>query len=374
MDQYFDQMKKIIEKRKISSRIKFALKDVIDLRSSDWVPRRDDGNPKTIDQIHREVQEKEKENEMARQQEKLQKKLEPRGGRGGRDNPSARQGASQNADGWNTVANKTSRQIASAPVDASKLRFKKTEMSEISLGPGGRPGAWSKGASGGGSSRSGSGSNTPTNELDQRGNRYDALTDSSIAPNSSDHKGRSGSRQGGMQQSRKGMGGGYDRAQQGSRNRIENEPLRTVRDMAGRGSRNQSPAPSREYEDSGPRYSSRGHTPVPADPVSEDKMRKVTKSTIEEYLSCNDEREVVLCIKELHSPGLHHVFVEECVSIVLEKKPDDRRSVGSLLHKMLKEGVLDIPQVCKGFATMVEFAPDFAVDIPHIYKYLGEIV
>merc|ERR1719450_855367 len=201
MDQYFDQMKKIIEKRKISSRIKFALKDVIDLRSSDWVPRRDDGNPKTIDQIHREVQEKEKENEMARQQEKLQKKLEPRGGRGVRDNPSARQGASQNADGWNTVANKTSRQIASAPVDASKLRFKKAEMSEISLGPGGRPGAWSKGASGGGSSRSGSGSNTPTNELDQRGNRYDALTDSSIAPNSSDHKGRSGSRQGGSSRS-----------------------------------------------------------------------------------------------------------------------------------------------------------------------------
>ena len=53
MDQYFEQIKKIIEKKKISSRIKFALKDVIDLRNSNWIPRRDEGNPKTIDQINK---------------------------------------------------------------------------------------------------------------------------------------------------------------------------------------------------------------------------------------------------------------------------------------------------------------------------------
>ena len=75
-------MGKLIEKRKISSRIKFALKDVIELRASGWVPRRDEGNPKTIDQIHREAQLKEKESDMARQQDKMQRKLEPKGVRG----------------------------------------------------------------------------------------------------------------------------------------------------------------------------------------------------------------------------------------------------------------------------------------------------
>jgi hypothetical protein len=51
------------------------------------------------------------------------------------------------------------------------------------LGPGGRPGAWSKGASGGTSSRSGSGSNTPTNEIEQqKGNRFDILAGSSDTP------------------------------------------------------------------------------------------------------------------------------------------------------------------------------------------------
>ena len=71
MDQYFQQIENIIEKKKISFRVKFALKDVIELRNSHWVPRRDEGNPKTVDQIHREAQRKAKEEEMARQQEKL---------------------------------------------------------------------------------------------------------------------------------------------------------------------------------------------------------------------------------------------------------------------------------------------------------------
>ena len=78
MDQYFQQIEKIIEKKKISSRIKFALKDVIDLRFSNWVPRRDEGNPKTIDQINREAAQKAKEEEMYRQQEKIK----PRESRG----------------------------------------------------------------------------------------------------------------------------------------------------------------------------------------------------------------------------------------------------------------------------------------------------
>ena len=82
MDQYFTQIKKIIEKKKISSRIKFALQDTIELRRSGWVPRCDEGNPKTIDQINKESEQKLKEQGLLLQQENLQKMKEPRGGRG----------------------------------------------------------------------------------------------------------------------------------------------------------------------------------------------------------------------------------------------------------------------------------------------------
>lgn len=54
----FNKMKDIVDKKhgKISSRIRFMLQDVIDLKKNNWVPRRQDVNPKTIDQIQREAE------------------------------------------------------------------------------------------------------------------------------------------------------------------------------------------------------------------------------------------------------------------------------------------------------------------------------
>lgn len=40
----------------IESVCRFMLQDVIDLRKSKWVPRRQDSNPKTIDQIKKEAE------------------------------------------------------------------------------------------------------------------------------------------------------------------------------------------------------------------------------------------------------------------------------------------------------------------------------
>lgn len=53
------------KKYKVSSRIRFMLQDVIDLRKNDWVPRREMDNPKTIDQINREIEKKEFDNKMS---------------------------------------------------------------------------------------------------------------------------------------------------------------------------------------------------------------------------------------------------------------------------------------------------------------------
>ncbi|XP_055958562.1 eukaryotic translation initiation factor 4 gamma 1-like isoform X2 [Patella vulgata] len=54
IDQYFQEIQEIVTEKKTSSRVRFMLQDVIDLRSCNWVPRREDNNPKTIDQIHKE--------------------------------------------------------------------------------------------------------------------------------------------------------------------------------------------------------------------------------------------------------------------------------------------------------------------------------
>ena len=62
--------------------------------------------------------------------------------------------------------------------------------------------------------------------------------------------------------------------------------------MTGRTSRNQSPARSSPSDDASSAPSSGAQTPVDQslspNPVSDEKMRKTTKSTLEEYFSNND--------------------------------------------------------------------------------------
>uniref|UniRef100_A0A8C5EKQ3 MIF4G domain-containing protein n=1 Tax=Gouania willdenowi TaxID=441366 RepID=A0A8C5EKQ3_GOUWI len=55
VDQCFQQMEKMVKERKISSRIRFMMQDVLDLRTNNWVPRRVNQGPKTIDQIREQT-------------------------------------------------------------------------------------------------------------------------------------------------------------------------------------------------------------------------------------------------------------------------------------------------------------------------------
>ena len=44
MQQYFDQINKIISGKKTSLRVSFMLRDVVDLRKNKWVPRREENS------------------------------------------------------------------------------------------------------------------------------------------------------------------------------------------------------------------------------------------------------------------------------------------------------------------------------------------
>ena len=79
VDQYFTQINKIIKARITSSRVRFMMQDVVDLRNNDWVPRREDNNPKTIDQIHKEAADEAKKAHLRIQMDKQQEKKMPRG-------------------------------------------------------------------------------------------------------------------------------------------------------------------------------------------------------------------------------------------------------------------------------------------------------
>jgi hypothetical protein len=60
IDEYFARISELIRSPALSSRMKFALMDVIDLRKNGWRSTKDEMKPKTIEEVHRDMAMKER--------------------------------------------------------------------------------------------------------------------------------------------------------------------------------------------------------------------------------------------------------------------------------------------------------------------------
>lgn len=91
---------------------------VVSVTQNNWVPRRGDQGPKTIDQIHKEAELEEHREQIKVQQQLLSKKdsSQGRGGRGGPHSSGGR-GSQTQDEGWNIVPITTK----SRPIDTSRL-------------------------------------------------------------------------------------------------------------------------------------------------------------------------------------------------------------------------------------------------------------
>ncbi|XP_056906384.1 eukaryotic translation initiation factor 4 gamma 1-like isoform X4 [Takifugu flavidus] len=412
MDQYFNQMEKIIKERKTTSRIRFMLQDVLDLRRNNWVPRRADQGPKTIDQIHKEA-ELEEHREHMKVQQALVSKKEMGGGPGGRigggiggrggSHTPGRGGPPQD-EGWNTVP------ISKRPIDPSRLtKITKTPVLDFNnqyLAPGGKGtfGSWGKGSSGGTSTKpvdSGSeaGSRPATSTL----NRFSALQQPSSSSSSSADPDRrvpqrnSSSRERGDNFERSNRGERFDRGEDRRDEHDRNRLLVTKRSFS-----REKEERSREREQRGPadpvrrvasmtddrdRARSREKNekrepavtpPPPQAPskpsLNEDEVSKKSVAIIEEYIHIYDTKEALQCVQELDSTELLCVFVERGLESTLERSTIARERMGQLLHQLVKASILPTAQYYKGLHQILEMAEDIAIDIPHIWLYLAELI
>jgi len=64
MQQYFEQFTKLSHDENLSSRIRFMFKDLLELRKNNWIPRREENNPKTIGEVHAEALAKQFQDEL----------------------------------------------------------------------------------------------------------------------------------------------------------------------------------------------------------------------------------------------------------------------------------------------------------------------
>lgn len=98
MTEYFTILQNIVNKQtiRVSSRIRFMIQDLIDMRKNKWKPRRNENKPKTIDQIQKEVTRDEINAQFMASTYQTPRKDDKRGGRDGRDGRDGQQNRDQN--------------------------------------------------------------------------------------------------------------------------------------------------------------------------------------------------------------------------------------------------------------------------------------
>merc|ERR1712013_55115 len=210
---YFTEMKKITQDKKVCSRVRFLMQDVIELRVADWKLRREIAGPKTIEQIHADVAKEElnaKLNQMSsgppgpmpgRRDERSGRNDDRRSSRKGPERgekgaPGA--GHAGGEDGWQAVPSRPARGTFEK-VDTSRIKSLttgKVDADSMSFGPpkagAGGP-SWGRGSQTKGPSR--------TEDSTKMQNRFAQLESSeSSAPQGYDGRGSGG---------RFGRGGGY---------------------------------------------------------------------------------------------------------------------------------------------------------------------
>ncbi|XP_036303064.1 eukaryotic translation initiation factor 4 gamma 1 isoform X5 [Pipistrellus kuhlii] len=391
MDQYFNQMEKIIKEKKTSSRIRFMLQDVLDLRRSNWVPRRGDQGPKTIDQIHKEA-EMEEHREHIKVQQLMAKGSDKR--RGGPPGPPISRGLPlvDDGGGWNTVPiSKGSR-----PIDTSRLT-KITKPGSIDsnnqlFAPGGRL-SWGKGSSGGSGAKPSDAASENARPATSTLNRFSALqqaapTESTenrrVAQRSSLSRERgekAGDRGDRLERSERGgdRGDRLDRSRTPATKRsFSKEVEERSRERPSQPEGLRKAASLSEERDRGRDAGKREATLPPVSPpkaaLSEEELEKKSKAIIEEYLHLNDMKEAVQCVQELASPSLLFIFVRHGVESTLERSAIAREHMGRLLHQLLCAGHLSTAQYYQGLFEILELAEDMEIDIPHVWLYLAELV
>ncbi|KAL0428074.1 UNVERIFIED_CONTAM: Eukaryotic translation initiation factor isoform 4G-1 [Sesamum latifolium] len=113
---------------------------------------------------------------------------------------------------------------------------------------------------------------------------------------------------------------------------------------------------------------------APAAKLNPDELKRKTISLLEEYFSVRLLDEASQCVEELKSPAYHPELVKEAISLGLDKSPPCVEPVANLLEHLFAKKLLseeDIGSGCLLYAALLE---DLAIDLPKAPANFGEIV
>ncbi|KAJ6328316.1 hypothetical protein OIU77_010083 [Salix suchowensis] len=376
MDAYFDMMAKLSNNMKLSSRVRFMLKDAIDLRKNKWQQRRKVEGPKKIDEVHRDAAQ-ERQLQTSRLARNPGMNPSPRrgpmdfGSRGSTmlSSPNAHVGSfrgfpSQVRGYGNQDVRHEERQSYEARTVSVPLPQRPLGDDSITLGP--------QGGLARGMSIRGTPAGAPVAEIspspgDSRrmaagSNGFSAISERSNYSPREDLIPR-------YHPERLAVPPAYDQMSGQERNmnyvnRDLRNPDRGFDRLLGSSSPTQTQGPSLTQS-------------IPTGKMwPEEHLRDKSMVTIKEFYSARDEKEVAQCIKDLNSPSFHPSMISLWVSDSFERKDMERDLLAKLLASLArsKDCVLDSNQLIKGFESVLTTLEDAVTDAPKAPEFLGCIL
>uniref|UniRef100_A0A0D9X088 Eukaryotic translation initiation factor 4G n=1 Tax=Leersia perrieri TaxID=77586 RepID=A0A0D9X088_9ORYZ len=326
MDAYFDIMLKLSTSQQLSSRVRFMLRDSIDLRKNKWQQRRKVEGPKKIEEVHRDAAQERhaQSSRLARgpvvgsapRRGAAPMDYGPRGSAAGLASPSSQQqvghrGISSHSRGFGT---QDIRFEEKNPFDSRSFPIPQRKDEPVTLLP---QGGLAKGMS---------------SAVDNR--RMVS------GPN------------------------GYNSASSTARD----ETSSRIPDRSGR------IAPSTQFTGPSNRPSSQEGSGNKS--YSEEDLKEKSISAIREYYSAKDEKEVALCIEELNAPNFYPCVVSLWVNDSFERKDLERELLTKLFVSLCngRKNLLSKPQLTKGIAIVLESLEDALSDAPRAAEYLGRLL
>ncbi|KAF9623388.1 hypothetical protein IFM89_001308, partial [Coptis chinensis] len=110
--------------------------------------------------------------------------------------------------------------------------------------------------------------------------------------------------------------------------------------------------------------------------LSEERLREMSISAIKEFYSAKDKEEVALCIKELNSPSFYPSMISIWVTDSFERKDMERDLLAKLLVDLTKprDSLLGDVHLMKGFESVLATLEDAVNDAPRAAEFFGRIL
>ncbi|KAK9149862.1 hypothetical protein Scep_008619 [Stephania cephalantha] len=103
-------------------------------------------------------------------------------------------------------------------------------------------------------------------------------------------------------------------------------------------------------------------------------LRRKTVSLLEEYFSVLMLDEALRCVEELKAPDYHSEVAKEAISIALEKSPPCVDAVAKLLEYLFTQKALTARDIGTGLALYGSMLDDIGIDVPKAPVNFGEVV